>query len=76
MKTQGFKTLLIATISMLAGEVFACPLCKEAVSQNEGNFASGFAWSIVLMLGILFSMIGFGVFQVYRIARAESQAGR
>jgi hypothetical protein len=43
---------------MAAGpSALACPLCKDAVAQT-GGLASGFFWSILLMLAVPFVVVG------------------
>jgi hypothetical protein len=55
-----------------AGESSACPNCKEAVSAQPADvarMADGFNWSIMLMLGVPFSMLGVGAFAVHRAVK-------
>ena len=52
-----------------AASATACPNCKEAVTLEAGevaNMASGYNWSVCLMLIVPFSMLGTGVFFVRR----------
>ena len=66
----GIAALAIGLSLGLNGTAKACPNCKEAVaSQEDGEAAQvskGYAWSIYLMIGAPFSMLGLGSFFVIR----------
>ncbi len=66
--------LTIACVS--TGEVSACPNCKEAVSSQEGadpgRLADGYSWSILLMMGMPFTLLGTGSMMVARAVRRGS----
>jgi hypothetical protein len=62
----------VALVFATAGRVSACPNCKEAVSAQPAEaarMADGFNWSILLMLGVPFSMLGAGAFAVRRAVK-------
>ena len=63
--------LALAALPALA---YACPACKNALEDDPGahGFAQGIYYSIVLMLGVLFSLIGFFIWKLVRMARAEA----
>jgi hypothetical protein len=64
--------MAVLMVLVLAGEGSACPNCKEAVSAQPAevaNMAQGFNWSIMLMLGVPFTMLGTGVFMVRRAVK-------
>lgn len=42
------------------------------IAHAQGSAAAGFSWSILFMLGVVFSLIGTATFGVYRIVRAEN----
>lgn len=65
--------------------LLACPACKDAVEQaaNGGqvvvdsspspfgpnSLAKGFFWSILTMLGVVYALVGVGVFFILRAVR-------
>jgi len=74
-RIRGRAWISIAVVSLTlagGGEAIACPNCKEAVSAQPADvarMATGFNWSIMLMLGVPFGMIGAGAFVVRRAVR-------
>jgi hypothetical protein len=65
-------TLAILVGASSAGEVQACPNCKEAVNSSEGEVSSaamGYNWSIALMLAVPFSMLGTGMLVIRRAVK-------
>jgi hypothetical protein len=53
-----------------------CALCKEALASSRGNganWAVGFSWAIILLLGVLFSLAGGLVALIVYGARAGTQ---
>ncbi len=75
---------VLAIVALLAGDVLACPNCKEAVAaQNPGgaqgasvggDAASGFNNAIYLSLGAVFSILGVFGFRVARAVRRADSA--
>ena len=64
--------LALALCLVLGSPVLACPNCKEAVSSQPddvANTASGFNWSIMLMLGVPATLLGTGAFMVHRAVK-------
>ncbi len=56
----------------MAGEAAACPNCKEAIAAQPADvarMAQGFNWSILLMIGVPFSMMSIGAVAVRRAVR-------
>lgn len=55
----------------LAGALMACPTCKDQLANSEktAGLARGFYYSILLMLGIFFSLVAFLVFKIAKEAR-------
>jgi hypothetical protein len=50
------RTVFLGSLLMLHSEaLFACPLCKDAISLG---LARGFYWSILLMLGMPVLVVG------------------
>jgi hypothetical protein len=70
---QPLITAAVISLSLLfAREASACPNCKEAVSAQPAdvaNMASGYNWSILLMLGVPATMLGTGAFMVRRAVK-------
>jgi hypothetical protein len=62
----------------LAGEVFGCPTCKDGVAANdpEGlNLARGYAYSILIMLAMPFTLLGsFGTYVWLEMRRQKRDA--
>ena len=55
-----------------AGPALACPNCKEAVSAQPADvakMASGYNWSILLLLGMPVTLLGTGAFMVRRAVK-------
>jgi hypothetical protein len=66
-----FVSPVILTLS-LAGTTWACPNCKEAVSAQPAevaSMASGYNWSVLLMLAVPASILGTGAFMVRRAVK-------
>lgn len=81
----GFLAFLAAVIWQGVQPLLACPACKDAVEQaaNGGqvvvdsspspfgpnNLAKGFFWSVLTMLGVVYALVGTGVFFILRAVR-------
>ena len=52
----------------------ACPSCKNALEEDPAGqgFAKGVYHSIIFMLGVLFSLIGFFIWKLVRMAQDEA----
>jgi hypothetical protein len=68
-----FHLILAAVLTLLpASPLSACPNCKEAVNAEPAevaSMASGYNWSIMLMLGVPASLLGTGAFMVRRAVK-------
>ncbi len=56
----------------LADEILACPNCKEAVANQDGDamrLANGYSWSILLMIGMPFTLLGTGMMAIVRAVK-------
>jgi heme/copper-type cytochrome/quinol oxidase subunit 2 len=81
-KSGGWRRLLPALALLLLLTVLlpalasACPLCKEADdgASTGGGVWRGMYWSILLMIGMPFSMLGVMVLMIVR-ARRRRQPG-
>ena len=73
--TVAFLTVL--AIGVLAGEVLACPTCKEGMSGSDPISvarASGYFYSILFMMSMPFVIVGtFGGAAYLSIRRARQQ---
>jgi hypothetical protein len=60
--------LALAALPALA---LACPSCKDALGENPETkgFSLGIYYSILLMLGMLFSLVGFIIYKIVQEAR-------
>jgi hypothetical protein len=66
------STAVVSLALAGGGEALACPNCKEAVAAQPADvarMAEGYNWSIMLMLGVPFGMVGAGAFFVRRAVR-------
>lgn len=65
----------IAALTLAAaspGKAVACPNCKEALAaqpEDAARMARGYNWSILLMIGVPFSMLGVGAVAVRRAVK-------
>ncbi len=59
-----------------AGTVSACPTCKVALAnhdQNQGDYKTGYFWSILFMLSMPFATIGtFSGYMYWLVRRANA----
>ena len=59
--------------------LFACPMCSDlmdrgADAMKSWRFGRGIGWSIFVMLGILFSMIGAFVWTILRAQKRNTSS--
>jgi len=79
--------LLLASFLLVAPTASACPGCKEAVAaaddengtpeQSISRAGAAYSYSVLFMLGMLFTMLlGFGgaFYRIYRKARLQQAA--
>ena len=71
--------LLLLLAALLPALASACPLCKEAddgaaAAATGGGVWRGMYWSILLMIGMPFSMFGLMTLMIVR-ARRRRQSG-
>lgn len=71
-----FRSLLpvltLAGVLLLAGEVSACPNCKEALASQTGDAArlkDGYYYSILMMMGMPFLLLGTGTLMLVRAVK-------
>ena len=67
----------VALVMALAGDALACPTCKDGVAEADpegANIARGYFYSILLMLGMPFTLAGtFGVYVWREMRRQERE---
>ena len=65
--------LVVVLVLLAAGEVSACPNCREALenqhSPEGAGLRVGYFWSILMMIGAPMSLIGTGWFVVVRAVK-------
>ena len=69
-----FAACFVAAVSLLAGDVSACPNCKDAVNTGDPdglNLARGYFYSILLMLAMPFTLAGSFAAYVWREVRRQ-----
>lgn len=74
MKTALRVAALVLLVAVLVPALAAaCPLCKEAASEADkpgsGGMWRGMYWSILLMVGMPFAMVGGMIWMVVRARR-------
>ena len=75
MRIKSFGIAAAVLTLALAGDVAACPNCKEAVANQGGDaarLANGYSWSILLMMAMPFTLLGTGT---YAVTRAMKRGG-
>ena len=70
MRRGAWLALALLALPALA---LACPTCSDALGENPETkgFALGIFYSILLMFGVLFSLVGFIIYKVVQEARRE-----
>jgi len=78
------RTVIAALVLALgvAGQVSACPLCKEAVAAQDDAASrggqpttfmkNGYNWSVLFMMAMPFALLGTGAFMVARAVKRGS----
>jgi hypothetical protein len=64
--------LALLLVLGLSGEALACPNCKEALANQDGDamrLANGYSWSIILMIAMPFTLLGTGMLMVARAVK-------
>lgn len=73
MRTVVKALLPIVVTLFINGVASACPNCKEAVANQQGSDAArvskGYAWSILMMIGMPLGMVTTGVVVVARAVK-------
>jgi hypothetical protein len=68
------RLVLVLALALLAPTrpVLACPNCKDAIAEQEGQsngFKSGFSYSVLVMLAVPFGLLGAGTLYVARAVK-------
>jgi Na+-driven multidrug efflux pump len=67
------RTAWVLALALIALPVLAlaCPTCKDALGDNPESrgFAKGIYYTVVLLLGMLFSIVGFIIYKIVQEAR-------
>lgn len=64
--------IALALVLGVASDGRACPNCREAVANQAGDAglqANGFAWSILFMMAMPFTLLGAGSLMIVRAVR-------
>ena len=64
--------LALLVVLGMAGDAPACPNCKEAVANQDGDamrLANGYSWSIILMIAMPFTLLGTGMMMIARAVK-------
>ncbi len=66
--------LAVASVSVLlfADVAMACPNCKDTLAEHGGRLQYGYAWSIALLIGAPFGILGGWGLAIYRMVRSRS----
>jgi hypothetical protein len=74
--TRGSTFWLCLVLTLwISSEALGCPNCKEAVASQDGDamrLANGYSWSILLMIGMPFTLLGTGMLMVVRAVKRGS----
>ena len=65
--------LILILAFALANDALACPNCKEAVANQDGDsmrLANGYSWSIILMIAMPFTILGAGSMMIVRAVKS------
>jgi hypothetical protein len=54
---------------LLASPLWGCPNCKSAVADQGAGMASGFAWSILLLIGTPALIVAIWAWVLFRLSR-------
>jgi hypothetical protein len=72
------SALPLLSLAILCGVAAACPTCREGLAENDPQgqaLAAGFFYSILLMMGMPFAILGtFGGMAYLSIRRARANA--
>lgn len=65
------RTGIFILCLLAASAAMACPTCKDALSNNPQGLglAKGFYLTILLMLGMVFSLVGLLVYKIVKEAK-------
>jgi hypothetical protein len=74
------KGLVFLALLALPALALACPSCKDAFGDTPESkgFANGIYYTVILMLGMVFSIVGIIIYKIVQEARsgpAERPAG-
>ena len=65
--------MVVAIVLLIAGEVSACPNCREALenqhSPEGAGLRVGYFWSILLMIGVPMGLVSTGYVAVVRAVK-------
>ncbi len=75
MRTNSTKRpwLTPALVLLLSASAWACPNCKEAVANQDGDamrLANGYNHSILFMMAMPFALLGTGAFLIARAVKS------
>lgn len=81
MRSTGRNVLVVLALALLGGKASACPGCREAVLDNShdrnarevADPASGFSWSIYLMISVPYLTLGGLGFYFVRMAKKHQR---
>lgn len=70
------RRVVFAASSLVASVIRACPSCSDALgnSPQTAGYAKGFYWSILFMLGMVFSLVAVLIMKVVKEARKQPTA--
>lgn len=75
---RGLLPVCVALAVLAAAEALGCPTCKDSLAEGDdtaSNLARGYFYSILLMLGMPFTLAGsFGLYMWRELRRARHQA--
>ena len=65
------RALGVLALLALPALALACPSCKDAFGDNPESkgFANGIYYTVILMLGMIFSIVGIIIYKIVQEAR-------
>jgi heme/copper-type cytochrome/quinol oxidase subunit 2 len=70
--------LLVVAVLLSASAASACPMCKAALAnaEGQGDLVSGFFWSILFMMSMPFTLLAsFSGYMYLQVRRARAAQG-
>lgn len=74
MNVRAFLVAVGVVLLTWPADLLACPNCKTAIAENGGGLATGYAWSIVILLAVPAALIGAWLVAFWRLVGQQAAA--